>query len=149
MATPEQLAVLRAMVGGDFARQKELSNALHARGGLDGYGDVIAAAFYLAIRKQFPQRYSAQDVIRLVADTRAMFDQTGSVINPQYAERMVRSALGERGLVADIPDAEVVQTQIILCSYLAAEGRLGDPDVFMAQVKEVLDEWSAEDAAAE
>ncbi len=29
------------------------------------------------------------------------------------------------------------------------KGRLGDPDAFMSQVKDVLDEWSAEDAAAE
>lgn len=144
MAATEQLAVLRAMVEGDFSRQKELSNALHASGGLDGYGDVIAAAFYVAIRRQFPQRYSAEDVISLVANSRIMFDQTGDTIDPHAAELIVRSALGERELVAGIPDATVVQTQIIVCSYLAAEGKLGDADAFMGKAEEILAEWAEE-----
>jgi hypothetical protein len=148
MATPEQLSILRAMAGADFDRQKELSNALHASGDLEGYGDVTAAAFYVAIRRQFPRRYSAEDVIRLVADARTMFDYSGEVINPQSAEKVVRAALGEHELAADIGDAEVVQTQIIVCSYLAAVGRLGDVDAFMSAVKEILAEWAADDEMA-
>jgi hypothetical protein len=132
----------------DFGRQKELTDALHASGGLDGFEEVLGAAFYVAIHRQFPQRYSTEDVIRLVADVRSMFDHSGEVINPQSAEKMVRTALGERGLVADIGDAELGQTQIIVCSYLAAVGRLGDVDAFMSAVKEILAEWAADDEMA-
>jgi hypothetical protein len=57
-ATAEQLAVLRAMVEGDFDRQEELSHRLAEPGGLDTYGTVIGAALFIAVRKQFPQRYS-------------------------------------------------------------------------------------------
>jgi hypothetical protein len=147
VATSGQLEMLRAMVDGDFDRHQRLSNGLKESGRLDGYEEVIGAAFYVAVRMQFPKRYCAEGVIRLVADTRTMFDLTGDVINPLWAERMVRCALGERGLVADIPDADVVQTQFIVCGYLAVEGRLGDPDVFMGEVQKLLDEWAADDEA--
>lgn len=142
MATAEQLEVLRAMVKGDFERQEELTNRLHESGGLDDYGTVIGAAFFLAVRKQFPQRYSAEDVIRLVADTRALIDQTGDQMDPRAAELVVRSALGESGLLANIPDEAVIQAQVAISSYLAGEGKLGDPDAFMAEVKRLLEEWS-------
>jgi hypothetical protein len=148
MATAEQLAMLRAMVDGDFDQHKELSDRLHAAGQLDEYGEVIGAAFYIAIRMQFPERYSAEDVIQLVANARSMFDQSGEVINPRSAELVVRGPLGEYDSAANIPDEEVVQTQVVICSYLAAEGRLGDPDAFMGKVRELLDEWAADDAAA-
>lgn len=147
MATAEQLAMLRAMVEGDFDRHKELSDALHESGQLAAYGEVIGAAFYIAVRMQFPERYSADDVIRLVADARAMFDQTGDVINPRSAELVVRGPLGEHESAAQISDEEVVQIQVVVCSYLAATGRLGDADAFMGKVQELLDEWAAEDAA--
>jgi hypothetical protein len=142
MATAEQLEVLRAMVGGDFERQEVLTNRLHEAGGLDDYGTVIGAAFFLAVRKQFPQRYSAEDVIRLVADTRALIDQTGDQMDPRAAELVVRSALGESGLLANVSDEAVVQAQVAISSYLAGEGKLGDPDAFMAEVKNLLEEWS-------
>lgn len=142
MVATEELAVLRAMVEGDFTRQKELSNALYATGGLDSYGEAIAAAFYVAVRMQFPQRYCAEDVIRLVSDARIMFDQTGDVVDPHAAELIVRATLGERELAEGMSDTTVVQTQIILCSYLAAERKLGEPDAFMREVQKLLEQWN-------
>jgi hypothetical protein len=142
MATAEQMEVLRAMVEGDFDRQEELSHRLHETGGLDDYGTVIGAAFFLAVRKQFPRRYSAEDIIRLVADTRSEIDQTGDLIDPRAAELVVRSALGESGLLANVSDEAVIQTQIAVCSYLAGEDRLGNPDAFMDEVKKLPEEWS-------
>src|SRR5512142_803546 len=99
MATTEQLAMLRAMVDRDFDRHEEMSHALRESGGLDGYGEIIGAAFFVAIRMQFKDRYSPEDVIRLVADTRAVLDRTGDLIDPRAAELVVRSALGEGGLL--------------------------------------------------
>jgi hypothetical protein len=141
MAKSEHLALLRAMARGNFEEQSDLSNALHASGDLDGYGEVIGAAFLLAIRMQFQDRFSPDDVIRLVADTRTMVDVTGDVINPRIAERVVRAALGEEGLLAGAPEGSIVESQIAVCSFLAAEERLGDPDAFVADVKKLLDEW--------
>jgi hypothetical protein len=142
MVTADQLALLRATVDGDFERSEELSHALRASGGLDEYGTVIGAAFYIAVHRQFPERYCAEDVIRLVADTRAVLDQTGDVIDPRAAELVVRSALGERGLVSTIPPATVVQVQVAVCSVLADQKKLGDPDDFMREVQALIDEWS-------
>jgi hypothetical protein len=121
------------MVDCDFERYEELTKALHASGRLTGYSE----------------RYSSEDVILLVADARAMFDQTGDVINPRSAELVVRAPLGEYEEAAHVPDEEVVQAQVVVCSYLAAENLLGDPDVFMGEVQELLDEWAADDQAGE
>jgi hypothetical protein len=133
------------MAAGDFDRHKELSNGLHGSGGLDGYGEVIGAASFIAIRRQFESQggYSPEGVIRLVADTRAMLDLSGDIIDPRVAEQVVRSALGEDDLLNGVPSVKVVEAQMALCSYLAAEGRLGDPDEFMAEVEELLEEWAS------
>ena len=145
MVTAEHLAMLRAMVDTDFERHRELSDALHASGQLTEYGEVIGAAFYIAVRMQFPERYSAEDVIKLVADARAMFDQTGKIINPHSAELVVRGPLGKYEGAAQVPDADVVQIQVVICSYLASEGKLGDPDAFMFEVQALLNEWAEDD----
>jgi hypothetical protein len=145
MATAEQLALLRSMVDGDFERHEELSHAMRASGDLEEYGAVLAAATYIAVRMQVPERYSADDVILLVANARALIDQSGDAVDPRAAELVVRSALGERGLVTSLPDAAVVQGQLAVCSYLAAERKLGDSDVFMGEVQKLLDEWASDE----
>jgi hypothetical protein len=144
MTKTEHLTLLRATVNGDFAQANELSKAFPAAG-LDDYGEVIGAAFLLAVRMQFPQRYTPEDVIHLVADTRALLDRTGDLIDPRAAELVVRSALGEEGLSDDLSDAVVVGTQIAVCSVLAHQGKLGDPDAFVVEVEKVLDEWAKDD----
>jgi hypothetical protein len=144
VATTDQLAMLRAMVEGDFDRHTQLSNQLHASGGLDGYGTVIGAASFIAISMQFEGKggYRPEDVIKLVAETRTMLDLNGDVIDPRTAELVVRSALGEGGLLAGIPATKVVEAQMAISSYLAAERKLGDPDAFMREVEELLADWA-------
>lgn len=147
MATVEHLAMLRATVEGEFERAEEMSHALRDAGGLRGYPEVISAAFYIAVRRQFPERYSAEDIIRLVADTRAMFDQTGDALDPRAAELVARSALGEQGLASHLPGATITQAQVAVVSLLAHEKKLGEPDAFMSEVKALIDEWA--DSASE
>jgi hypothetical protein len=148
MPTVDQMALLHATVHGDFERAEELARDLGRSGSLDQYGEAIGAAFLLAVRMQFPQRWSAADVIRLVADTRVLFDQTGGSLDPSAAERVVRSALGQEELAEGLPDSVVVQTQIAVVSGLAHQRKLGEPEAFMSEVQKLLDEWAAEDERA-
>ena len=71
-----------------------------------------------------------------------MFDQSGDVLDPHAAELIVRSALGEPGLAANLPGATIAQAQVAIVSLLAHQGKLGDPDAFMGEVQKLLDEWS-------
>jgi hypothetical protein len=148
MPTAEQIALLHATVYCDFERAEELAHALGRSNRLDEYGEVIGAGFLLAVRMQFPQRWSAADVIRLVADTRVTFDRSGEVIDQKAAERVVRSALGQEELAERLPDAVVVETQIAVVSGLAHQRKLGDPERFMHEVQKLLDEWATDDEAA-
>jgi hypothetical protein len=148
MATSDQFTLLRTMVKGDFDRHEQLAHSMHDAGGLDGYGLVIGAAFRLAVRRQFDRRYSADDVIRLVAETRTLFDLDGDTIDPRAAELVVRSALGEHGRVGGISDAAKVEIQVAVCSYLVHEGRLGDPDEFVHQVEAQVARWSERQSGA-
>jgi hypothetical protein len=145
MPTVEQTALLRATVRGDFAQAEEMAHALGRSNQLDEYGEVIGAAFLLAVRMQFPRGWSTADVIRLVADTRVMFDQSGDVIDPKATERVVRSALGQEELAEDLPDSVVVAAQIAVVSGLAHQRRLGDPEAFLDEVQKLLAEWATED----
>lgn len=143
MATAEQLDILRAMVTADFERHDELLGQVSSEGGWEGYGEVIGAAFYIAVRKQFPDGANPQGIIRLVADVRERLDRTGDDIDPRAAELLVRSALGEADLASQLADATVVQLQMVTVSVLAAEERLGTPDDFMNEVKALLDRWAS------
>jgi hypothetical protein len=138
----DQFTLLRAMVEGDFDRHEQLAHTLRDSGGLDTYGLVIGAAFRLAVRQQFDRRYSPDDVIRLVADTRMLFDRDGDTLDPRAAELLVRSALGGHGRVGDLPGAKKVEIQVAVCSYLAHERRLGEPDVFIDKVEALVADWS-------
>lgn len=145
MPMAEHLKMLRAMIEGDFDRHQEISNRLQAEGSLDEYGIVIGAASFIAIRKQFESKrgYSPEDVIQLVADARIMFDLSGDVIDPRVAELVIRTALSESGLLDGVPAAKVVEAQMIICSYLSATEKLGNPDEFMHEAESLIDEWSA------
>lgn len=146
MATTEQIDMLRAMVEADFDRHEEISHRLRDQGELDGYGTVIGAAFFLAIRMQFPDaKGTPAEITRLVADTRAVFDLTGDLIDPRAAELVVRTALGEPEAANSFDDATVIQAQMAVASFLAGEQRLGDTDKFMERAQNLIAQWEAAD----
>lgn len=138
MPTSEHVDSLRAMVHADFERHEELTGKIQS---WEGYEDLIGAAFFIAVNRQFPDGHTPDQVIRLVAEMRSLLDRTGDGIEPRAAELMIRSALGDEDLAAQVPDATGLQLQIVAVSALAEFQRLGAPDEFLAQAVSLATKW--------
>ena len=140
MTTREQVAVLRAIAEGALDRHTQLRDDFQAANRLDDYEDVLAAAFQVAVRKRLGSRYRHKDVVNLVAEARIAMDPTGVAIDPSYVELVVRSVLDDTVDLDDLPDGAVPRAYKLICNHLATARRLGDPDAFMVDVQQVLDE---------
>ena len=143
MPTTDQLDALRAMLKADFDRHAQLTERLDQRGGWPDYGILIGAAFFLGVRKRFADGHTPADVIDFVAQVRERFDPDGNSYDPHAGELVVRSALGERGLTADLPDKTVLALQTVIVGSLAADQQLGDVDDFLREVEALATKWGA------
>jgi len=146
MATQKQWAALRAMLDSDWGRHGELARELAAAHDLDTWGTVVGAAYYLAIRRQFPSGHSSADVIRLAAEVRATFDKTGDEFDGRSIELMIRLALGDTKVEDEVDrmaDRTALIAQSLTLALLAADHRLGDPDEFFREVEALATEWGA------
>lgn len=143
MLSSEQTSAFRAMLAADFDRYQELASQLESAGRWKGYGALVGAAFFLAVRAQFPDGHSSEDVIQLVADLRAQFDPDGESLDPHQFELVVRSSLGERGVAAHLDDQTVLQIQVVTVGGLAAAGRVGDLDEFATRAEALATKWLA------
>jgi hypothetical protein len=140
----EQIAVLRAIAEGDLDRHTQLRDDLQAADRLDEYEEVLAAAFHVAVRKRLARRYRHKDVIDLVAEARIAMDPTGVAVDPSYVELVVRSVVDDTVDLDALPDSACPRAYKLVCNYLATARRLGDPDSFMVEAQQVLDEEAPE-----
>jgi hypothetical protein len=144
--TDEHVAVLRAMLAGDFDESDRLTEQLDATGGWgEDYPLLIAAAFFEAVDRRFSKGYTRADIVRLVADARQRFDQSGKDIDPVAAERLILSVLTPES-VEDLDDHTVVVTQTVLLGELITVKQLDGAtlDEFMAVSRKIADRWASE-----
>jgi len=142
--TDEQVAVLRAHLSGDTEEYKRLRNMLDREAAKVGYPSLIAAAFFKAVNRHFDKEHtSAADVVEFVANVRARFDETGEDVNPQAAEAMIRTALGEE-VDGDFDDGTIADAQLtVLTAIILGEQLTGeDLDGFLADARKLADKWT-------
>ena len=84
----------RTLVRGDFEANDRLEKKLDQEG-WDGWPQFLGALFFLAIGRQFKDRYDEGAVIRFVAELRANNAQSeGPSINQAEAESLIRAVFG-------------------------------------------------------
>lgn len=142
----QQAAALRAALALDTAQAQEWRARLIGSGDLDGFSELVYAAFVLAAGRYFGTTWSRGDVVRYVGNVRA-HGPAGDDIDPAIAEALILRALG-----ADYPlDASVeakVEVQAILLGVLAADLELDDAGLglLVGQARELADRWLSERA---
>ncbi|WP_328344487.1 hypothetical protein [Micromonospora sp. NBC_00421] len=87
------------------------------------YGDLLAGALLVAVRRRFVAGQDRAPVIRFVAAARERYDPTGRDVDPVRAEALIWAALGEQPPVPDDPTAVVART-VLLLGLLEDEGLL-------------------------
>ncbi|MEV4757563.1 hypothetical protein AB0J86_20960 [Micromonospora sp. NPDC049559] len=78
------------------------------------YGELLDAAFRLAVHRRFRPGQDRAPIIRFVASVRERYDHTGQDVDPGVAESLVWAALGERDPVPMERAAVTAQTLLVV-----------------------------------
>lgn len=144
MVSDQQLAALRAFLvlesdeGGSPPEQR-----LEV-GGVEGYGELVYAAFVTATRRRFSPTWTVPDVIQFVAAVRAELLEDEVDIDPRTAEVLIRRALGD-GIVTVLHEEARARAQIFLLCVIVADAKFDDAglDAFLAQARGLADQLTA------
>jgi hypothetical protein len=142
LVTAAQVAALRAYLVLDLFEADRLNRQLVQTDDLDGYGELVYAAFVTAARRKFSPTWTVADIIRFVANARAQRGGDADDINPRAAENLIRRALDDH--VADEVDQETkARTQILLLAALVEDQQLSDADLdeFLGTVHMLTSQW--------
>jgi hypothetical protein len=129
VVTDEQVAALHACLGARTDAGDEAAQELIRRLGPPSDGGPLAglvyAAFVIAARQKFSPTGMHTEVVRFVAQIRALLSERPDLLDPVAAEQQLRSALGEN--VPAHPHAGTrVHTQVILLHALVQSQALDD-----------------------
>ncbi|MQA27571.1 MAG: hypothetical protein GEU94_19400 [Micromonosporaceae bacterium] len=140
--------LVRSLVLEDFKRFDKRLRDLEAAQDRDGFGEFVGSCFYLAVTRRFGAEHSIVDIIRFVANTRMVYDLTGSDIDPSATERLIRTGLGEDNLLANVDPRVIPTIQIILIHKLLSEEELYDDEVdaFLREAEDLAKRWRAQSA---
>lgn len=136
-----QVAALRAFLELDADDTERLIKQLIETGPLDGYGELVSAAFATAVRRHFPSGWTIADVIGTVASARARLINEGVEIDPHAAEILTRRTLGD-SIAVELDEEVSARAQIFLLSELIIADELDDTEIddFLAAARELADQ---------
>lgn len=143
-ATSEYAGLLRSLLRGDFDAYESKSREFSHRKAWEGYSAFLGAAFYLAVSRRFRSRPDAESVIRLVAQTREQFDESGKDIDPVAAEDLVWSVFDGRD-ISGIHGSDVVKLETVIVHKVLMDEDLSDDqlDGFLVEVEAASAKWAA------
>lgn len=136
-----QVAALRAFLEQNSDDTERLINQLIETGTLDGYGELVSAAFATVVRRRFSSGWTIADVIGAVANARARLIGEEIDIDPRAAEILTRRALGD-SIAAEIDEEVSARAQIFLLSELVVTRDLDDAEMdgFLAAARKLADQ---------
>jgi hypothetical protein len=140
--TDEQVAALHALLALDPLKAEGLTRQLVETDHLDGYGELVYAAFVTAVRRRFSTTWSVPDVIRFVAATRAELLEDDVDVDPRTSEILIRRVIGDR-VTAELDKKASARAQLLLLGELIFDERLADAglDAFLTHARSLADQW--------
>ena len=141
VVSDQQVAALRASLTFDAGLAREWQAYLIGSGDLDGFSELVYAAFAVAARRYFGGEWTRADVVRYVGSVRAR-GPADDEIDPVTAEALILRALG-----AELPlraaEEVVLAVQTIVLGALIADLGLAVTgiDVFLAEARVLADRW--------
>jgi hypothetical protein len=143
LVSGEQVAALRAFLALDSDQARRLTEQLVEAGRVEGYGELVYAAFVSTVRRRFSPTWTVSDIIRFVAATRAELLQDDIEIDPRTAEILVRRALGD-GIAIELNEKSRARAQILLLSKMVVDAGFDDAglDALLAQARSLADQMT-------
>jgi hypothetical protein len=142
--TDQQVATLRALLGGNFEEHRKLLAELRLDADREGYSALVTAGFFEIANRRFAQGHSAADIAGFVASARATTDDAADKIDPRIAERLIRGVFEEENM-HDVGGQTLIETQLLLLAALVSEARFTDSglDAFMADSRRLAERWTS------
>lgn len=117
--TEELLTVARLLVHGRFGERRRLIDDIDRRDAWDGYGEFLAALFYLAVTRRFPEGAGPVQVALLVHEVRDRWDPGGFMIDPWAMATLIGAVFGNAD--SSLVDAVTVgQLESLMVHHLLA-----------------------------
>jgi hypothetical protein len=141
VVSDDQVAALRAFLALEPYETERLTKQLVETDRLEGYGELVYAAFVAAVRRRFSPTWTVPDVIRFVGTARARLLNDEIEIDPRTAEILMRRALGD-GIVAERDEEARTRAQIFLLGEMVVDEELDDDglDEFLATARVLADQ---------
>src|SRR3954454_6856969 len=135
----DQVAALRAHLADEAER---LNRRLAEVGDLDGYGELVWAAFVLAVRHRFAPEWTVPQIVKYAAAARAAWGKDADEIAQHAAETMLRRAL-DHNVSADLDELAKGRAQVFLLSELIADEQFDNTQVdeLLAKARVLADNW--------
>jgi predicted nucleic acid-binding protein len=139
--TDDQVATLRALLGDDMDRYRQLFSGLDRAEAKKGYSALVTAGFVEAVERRFGTSYQDADIVEFVASVRARSDQVAAELDPDVAERVIRVVL-EDAPVDDLSRNAITGAQLLLLIGLIADAQLDSQglDQFLASARKFADQ---------
>ncbi|HXL93517.1 MAG TPA: hypothetical protein VN969_31685 [Streptosporangiaceae bacterium] len=90
------MVYLRGQISGEEGVMREALRRLAGPQAMDGLLPLIYEAFVIAVQQKFGPAFTRSQVIRLVAQVRAVLGEGAELVDPVTAEAEVLLALGQR-----------------------------------------------------
>jgi predicted nucleic acid-binding protein len=139
--TDEQVAVLRALLRDDMDRYRQLFDGLDRAQARKGYPALVTAAFIEAVERRFGTTWQPADIVTFVADVRARSDLAATGLDPDAAERVILTVLGQQ-TTRDLPREAVTRAKLVLLAGLISDAGLDEAglDEFLAAARKLADQ---------
>jgi hypothetical protein len=140
----DQVAALRAFLALEPHEAERLTKQLVETDRAEGYGELIYAAFVIAVRRRFSPTWTIHDIIRFVATARARLLDDEIAIDPRTAEILLRRALGE-SIATELDEEARARAQIFLLGELVVDEEFDDGELgeFLSQACALADRFVA------
>ncbi|MGH3648814.1 MAG: hypothetical protein ACRDTM_16765 [Micromonosporaceae bacterium] len=132
------ITLVRALLLDEFKDFDQRVARLQALRDTDGFNELLGSCFFLAVHRRFRPDTPVAELIRFVANTRIVYDLTGTDIDPGTAERLVRTALGAADPLADLHPQTIGKIEIVLLHKI-----VDDAALYVDQIDDFLEEANA------
>lgn len=114
----------------------------------DEYFDLVAALFAVLLERRFAGGVSRDAISGFVNEMRYDYRNAQPPFNSRAAEGVVRAAFGDDKLLADLPNAEVLNVQHqVITKVVAQDAEVSASlDRFLDEAEATAAAWRAEDA---
>jgi len=137
--TDEQVTALRTFLAFDPLYQR-LVGELSGGGRVNGFGELVYAAFVTAARRRFSPTWTSAQVVRFAGQLRVVLRGYDVDLDPRAIEILLRQALGER-VASDYDDGTHALVMLFGLGELVSDERFDQAglDAFIADARALAD----------